>query len=66
MSNNSTLRKVFAEVLNLLNSDQYEWVSEDREPDDYFDWGFSYLTTAQDIIDDMIDEGDLIDLEMTE
>jgi|688.fasta_scaffold592322_1 succinate dehydrogenase flavin-adding protein (antitoxin of CptAB toxin-antitoxin module) len=60
MANNSTLRKVFNEVLDLLDSDQYEWVSEDREPDDYFDWGFSYLITAQDIIDDMIDEGDVV------
>jgi len=63
MANNSTLRKVFNEVLDLLNSDQYEWVSEDREPDDYFDWGFSYLITAQDIIDDMIDEGDVVEIQ---
>jgi hypothetical protein len=59
MSNNSTLRRVFREVQTRLDSGQYRWISQDNEPQDYFDWGLSYTTTADSIIDAMIDEGDL-------
>jgi len=59
MSNNSTLRRVFAEVQTQLESDGYKWISEDNSPEDYFDWGLSYSTTADSIIDAMIEEGDL-------
>lgn len=59
MSNNSTLRRVFAEVQTRLESDGYKWISQDNAPEDYFDWGLSYSTTADSIIDAMIEEGDL-------
>jgi len=59
MANNSTLRKVFAEVQSRLDSDKYIWISEEFYPEDYFDWGLSYNTTADSIIDAMIEEGDL-------
>lgn len=59
MSNNSTLRKVFAQVQSCLDSGKYTWISEDNTPEDYFDWGLSYATTADSIIDAMIEEGDL-------
>ena len=60
MANNSTLKKVFNEVSQLLESGKYEWVSEDNLPEDYFDWGLSYNTTANVIIQSMIDDGDLV------
>lgn len=59
MANNATLRKVFAEVQTQLESGRYTWISEDNTPEDYFDWGLSYQTTADSIIDTMIEEGDL-------
>ena len=59
MSNNATLRKVFAQVQSCLDSGKYTWISEDNTPEDYFDWGLSYATTADSIIDAMIEEGDL-------
>jgi hypothetical protein len=59
MSNNSTLRRVFREVQTRLDSGKYTWISEDNSPEDYFDWGLNYATTADSIIDAMIDEGDL-------
>ena len=36
MSNNSTLRRVFAEVQTRLESDGYKWISQDNAPEDYF------------------------------
>lgn len=59
MANNATLRKVFAEVQTRLDSGLYVWVSKDNEPEDYYDWGLGYSTTADSIIELMIDEGDL-------
>ena len=59
MANNSTLRKVFSEVLSRLESGQYKWISQDNDPEDYFDWGMSHTTTADSIIQTMIEEGDL-------
>ena len=59
MANNSTLRKVWSEVQDRLDSGKYTWISQDNYPEDYFDWGLSYSTTADSIIDAMIEEGDL-------
>ena len=59
MANNSTLRKVFAEVQHRLETSDYKWIGEDNAPEDYFDWGLGYDTTADSIIETMIDEGDL-------
>ena len=59
MANNSTLRRVFAEVQTMLNSTQYRWVSTDTDPEDYFDWGLSYNTTADSIVQEMLAQGDL-------
>lgn len=59
MANNSTLRKVFAEVQTKLDSGDYRWVSTDSEPQDYFDWGLSSSTTADSIVQGMIQQGDL-------
>ena len=63
MANNSTLRRVFAEVLELLDTDQYRWIGDENQPEDYFDWGLAYDTTAEDIIELMIEEGDLEEVE---
>lgn len=59
MANNRTLRKVFAQVQTQLDSGRYTWISQDNSPEDYFDWGMSHQTTSQDIIESMIQEGDL-------
>ena len=59
MANNATLRKVFAEVQTQIESGRYTWISKDNAPEDYFDWGLSHQTTADSIIDTMIEEGDL-------
>jgi hypothetical protein len=59
MANNSTLKRVFAEVQTLLDTDQYRWIGLENQPEDYFDWGLSYDTTAEDIIELMIDQDDL-------
>lgn len=55
--------KIRYEVSVLLESGKYEWVGTDADPEDYIDGGYSYVTTAQDIIDFMIEEGDVIELE---
>jgi len=60
MANNSTLKTVFQEVENRLQQHNHKWVNADVEPTDYFDYGMSYNTTADNIIENMILEGDLV------
>ena len=60
------VKKITNEVYVLLNNGKYQWVSEDNNVEDYIDGGYSYITTAQNIIDFMIDEGDVIVLETIE
>jgi hypothetical protein len=59
MANNTTLKKVFAQVQSRLESGQYHWISQDNQPEDYFDWGLRANITADDIIQTMIEDGDL-------
>ena len=60
MANNATLKKVFKEVQAILESDKCRWISEENTPEDYFDWGLSYNTTADSIIHAMVEDGDLL------
>lgn len=59
MSNSANLKRVFAQVQEQLNSNNYRWIGKDNCPEDYFDWALSYNTTADSIINSMIEEGDL-------
>ena len=59
MANNNTLAKVFTEVEDIISKEGYRWVSTENCPEDYFDWGLSYKTTAKDIVDAMLEDGDL-------
>lgn len=58
MSNTQHLKQVFDQVEQLIASD-YRWVSKESQPQDYFDWGLNSETTADSIIQAMIEEGDL-------
>lgn len=60
------VNKITNEVYELLNNGKYEYIGTDSQVEDYIDGGFNYQTTAQDIIDFMIDEGDVIVLEIVE
>ena len=60
MANNATLKKVFKEVQAILESDKCRWIGEENTPEDYFDWGLSYNTTADSIIQSMVEDGDLL------
>ena len=60
MANNATLKRVFKQVQAILESDKCRWISEENTPEDYFDWGLSYTTTADDIIQSMVEDGDLL------
>ena len=60
MANNATLKKVFKEVQAILESDKCRWIGEENTPEDYFDWGLSYNTTADSIIQSMVEEGDAV------
>lgn len=59
MSNTTILKLVFNEVQSRIDSGEFLWVSKDSEVEDYFDWGLSYKTTADILIANMIEEGDL-------
>ena len=59
MSNTTILKLVFREVQSRIDSGEFLWVSKDSEVEDYFDWGLSYKTTADSLIANMIEEGDL-------
>jgi hypothetical protein len=57
------VKKITKEVYNLLNCGKYEFVGTDNVVEDYIDGGLNYSTTAQDIINGMIDEGDVVEIQ---
>lgn len=67
MSNSQSLQRVFNAVSERINQAPYRWVSTDAAPDDYFDLGYSHLTTADSIIAAMLADGVLVntDIEAT-
>lgn len=56
MANNSTLEALFAQTREILNQ-QYHWISDQDQPEDYFDLAVGAHVTPQDLIQGMLEDG---------